>query len=317
MKAITLKENGGTENLVLAEIPRPVITAGEVLIKVRAISINPVDAFVRQSVQGMQMFLKPAPDDKIIIPGWDVAGTVVEVGSGVTDLRSGDHVFGLINFAGHGRAYAEYVAAPANQLALKPDTISFEEAAAATLAALTAWQALVTHAKVKKGEKVIVYAAAGGVGHYAVQIAKKLGATVIAVTSSAHHQFVRSLGADVILDHTTQRIDDVVKDADVVLDAIAGDHILRSMDSLRPGGRLISLLAFIEGDAALKVKEKQIDAKRMTVVSNGDDMKQLARLLGEKAIRSHVSSVFPFTDLASAHKQIETRKTQGKIVVTL
>ena len=317
MKAITLKDNGGIENLIFTEVPVPKVESNEVLIQVKAVSINPVDAFVRQSQQGLKIFLNPKPDEKVIILGWDLAGTVTEVGPGVTHLKKGDDVFGLVKFTGHGKAYAEYAVAPADQLALKPANISYEEAAAATLAALTAWQALVTHANVKPGEKVVVYAAAGGVGHYAVQMAKSLGAYVVGVTSTGNVDFVKSFGADRVIDYTTETPDQVITDADVVIDAVAGDHILRSMDSLKPGGRLISLLSAIEGEVESKVNAKKLTAIRMVVKSNGDDMNAIASLLHSGKIRSHVSEKFKFSDLPKAHQQIETRKTKGKIVVSL
>jgi NADPH:quinone reductase-like Zn-dependent oxidoreductase len=293
------------------------VKAHEVLVQVKAISINPVDAFVRQSEQGLQFFLKPDKDEKNLILGWDVSGTVTEAGSDVTQLKKGDNVFGLVNFPGHGKAYAEYVAVPADQLAIKPGNVSFEEASAATLAALTAWQGLVTHAAIKKGEKVVVYAAAGGVGHYALQIAKHFGANVIAVTSKANNSFVEDLGADQVFDYTTDRVSDLVKGADIVLDSVAADHILSSMESLKPGGRLISLLASIEGEVEQKVNARRLFARRIVVNSNGDDMRNLAGLMQQGKLRSHVSQTFSFDEMGKAHQQIETRKTQGKIVVKL
>lgn len=161
MRAITLANNGGTENLILTQIPTPKINENEVLVRVKAIGINPVDAFVRNHQFALEMFIKPQPGETVII-GWDISGVVEAVGRQVTLWKPGDEVFGMVNFRGHGKAYAEYVAAPADQLALKPENVSHEEAAAATLAALTAWQALVTYGKVKAGEKVLIHGAGGG-----------------------------------------------------------------------------------------------------------------------------------------------------------
>jgi NADPH:quinone reductase-like Zn-dependent oxidoreductase len=202
MKAITLKQTGGIENLTLSELAIPKIQENEVLVNVKSVAINPVDAFVRKSDQALQKVLRPKNGETVVI-GWDISGTVTEVGKNVTGLKVGDDVFGMVNFEGHGKAYAEYVAAPAAQLAKKPSNISHDEASAATLAALTAWQALVTYAKVKKGDKVLIHAAAGGVGHYAVQIAKHLGAYVIGTASTANRKFVLDLGADEFIDHTS------------------------------------------------------------------------------------------------------------------
>lgn len=317
MKAITLKTNGGIENLTLAEISTPAIQQDEVLVKVKAIGINPVDAFVRQNPEGFQFFLKPKAGEDTYILGWDISGTVVKVGDKVTEFKEGDDVFGMVNFAGHGKAYAEYVAAPSSHLAIKPRNISYDEAAAATLAALTAYQALVTHAKIKKGEKVLIHAAAGGVGHYAVQIAKHLGAYVIGTASESKREFVFNLGADEVIDYTKEKFEDRVKDLDVVIDSIYGNHILRSIDAVKAGGRVISLLAFIDGKVAEKVNEKGVYAQRMVVTSNGMDIREIAKFLENGAVKSHISSKYSFSDLPKAHQEIEKGKTVGKIVVSL
>lgn len=163
MKAIILTENGGTDKLILKEIDKPVIKADEVLIKTSSIGINPVDGFVRQNEAYVKRKLLINPSEQMIL-GWDVSGTVVEVGEEATGFKIGDEVFGMVKFPGHAKAYAEYVAAPVSHLAIKPANVSHNEAAAASLAALTAWQALVTYARVKKGDKVLIHSAAGGVG---------------------------------------------------------------------------------------------------------------------------------------------------------
>lgn len=317
MKAITLTNNGGTENLILAEIPTPEILDNEVLVRVKAIGINPVDAFVRNHQFALDMFLKPQPGETIII-GWDISGIVEAVGKQVTQWKAGDEVFGMVNFRGHGKAYAEYVAAPADQLALKPDTISHEEAAAATLAALTAWQALVTYGKVKAGEKVLIQGAGGGVGHYAVQIAKHFGAYVIGTGSASKKDFILGLGADQFIDHTAAKFEDIVNDADIVIDPLYGDHIFRSLNAVKEGGRIIALLVpFTDEELIRKVQEKKLFAHTLNVVSDGEDMQALAALLESGAVKSHVSATYPFHDLAKAHGAIETGKTLGKIVVTV
>ena len=318
MKAIILKQNGGIENLVLSEVEKPQIKPNEVLVRVKAISINPVDAFARQNKQTVQAILKPKDEKEVIILGWDISGTVVETGSNVKDFKKGDDVFGMVNFVGQGKAYAEFVAAPADQLALKPKNISYEEAAAATLAALTAWQALVNICKIKKGDKVLIHAAAGGVGHYAVQIAKNFGAYVIGTASSANRNFVLQNGADEFIDYTSEKFEEKLKDADIILDSISGsDHLLRSIESVKNGGKVISLKSSAEEKIADKIKEKNIFFQRIMVRSNGEDMKQIAKLLEEGKIHSHISQKFSFKNLLKAHQQIETGGTRGKIVVVL
>lgn len=317
MKAITLKALGGIENLQFEELPAPVAGPNEVLIKTKAISINPVDGFLRQNQAYLDRIIAPKNGEKVIL-GWDVSGTVVAVGSSVTAFKRGDDVFGMVNFPGHGKSYAEFVAAPADQLALKPATITHEEAAAATLTALTAWQALVQFAKVTKGDKVLIPAAAGGVGHYAVQIAKHFGAYVIGTGSAANRDFILSLGADEFIDYTKEKFEDRVKDADVVLDSLFGsEHLLRSLEAVKPGGRVISLLTFFEGAAGEKAAQKGVYAYRMSVVSNGGQMRTIAELLGKGILRSTLAGRHSFGEIPHLHEVVAGGKTRGKIVVTM
>ncbi len=313
MKAIVLKEFGGVENLTLSEVSTPGIKREEVLVKVKAISINPVDVKTRAGT-GLAGTLK---DQMPVILGWDISGEVVEAGAEVSAFKPGDAVFGMANFPGHGKAYAEYVAVPAAHLAAKPATISHQQAAAATLAALTAWQGLVTHAGLKPGQKILIHAAAGGVGHYAVQLAKKLGAYVIGTSSVANREFVLSLGADEHLDYGKQRFEEVVQDADVVLETVGGANKERSLQSVKKGGTLVSILGGLSGAAMETAKAKGVKVQSFLVSSNGEEMQQLARLLGSGQVKSHVSLTLPFEQMREAHKQVESGKTRGKVVVTL
>ena len=313
MEVIILENPGGVENLKLADMPMPVAKKDEVLIKVKAISINPVDIKTRL---GKSLYDELKKDPPIIL-GWDVCGIVTEVGSAVKQFKTEDEVFGMINFPGHGKAYAEYVSAPASHLALKPSGISHEAAAAATLAALTAWQALVRHAKVQKGQKVLIHAAAGGVGHYAVQIAKHLEAYVIGTSSASNKDFVLSLGADEHIDYKTQALEDTVKEVDFVLDSIGEATIDSSVTVTKKGGTVIFLPGGITDEKLEKLNSGGINCYRILVESNGDDMKQLAELLEKGIIKSHISAVFPFEKIVEAHLQIETGRTVGKIVLTV
>ncbi len=314
MKAIILKEAGPAENLELADIAQPPFGSDEVLIQVKSFSINPVDIKTRS---GKSLYNQLKSENPYIILGWDVSGIVTGVGSAVTQFKTGDEVFGMINFPGHGKAYAEYVNAPAAHLALKPSGISHEEASAATLAALTAWQALVTNGKVKKGQKVVIQAASGGVGHYAVQIAKWLGASVIGTSSAANKDFVLGLGAEEHIDYKQYRIDEAVNDADFVLDPVGGDNIDPSLEAVKKGGTVIMLPSFFKDEIAEKAKAKGINGYHFSVSSNGEDMNRLADLLAKGLIRSHVSQVFTMERIREAHQQMETGKTRGKIVVAL
>lgn len=313
MKAVVLKEFGSIDNLQIHEIPKPGITDDEVLVQVKAISINPVDVKTRQG-KGMAGRLK---DVSPLILGWDIAGIITEAGSSVTSFKPGDEVFGMINFPGHGKAYAAYVAAPATHLALKPANISFEEAAAATLAPLTAWQIMAHKAPVKAGQRVLIHAAAGGVGHYAVQIAKYFGAYVIGTSSAANKDFVLGLGADEHIDYRAQKFEEATGDIDFVLDTIGGDNIDRSLEVIKPGGTLISIPSGLNADVKEKAKAKGIHGDFILVQSNGEDMASLAKLLEEGKLKSYVSQAFPFERMGDAHLQVESGRTVGKVVVTV
>jgi NADPH:quinone reductase-like Zn-dependent oxidoreductase len=313
MKAVILKEAGGPENLIIQDIAIPVPKKDEVLVKVKAISINPVDIKTRK---GLSLYNELKNDPPVIL-GWDIAGEVVQAGEDVTSLEEGDEVFGMINFPGHGKAYAEYVTAPANHLAEKPDLISTQEAAAGTLAALTAWQVLLDEAKLQAGEKIVVHAAAGGVGHFAVQIAKYLGAYVIGTASEANYDFVKELGADDFVDYTKEKFEEIVKDADVVFDTVGGDYSLRSLSVLKEGGRLIAIAGGITDEVLKIAATKKIKAWRHLVHSNGDDMEQIAELMEAGTIKAYIFKEYPLEQIQDAHRQIETGKTRGKIVVVL
>jgi NADPH:quinone reductase-like Zn-dependent oxidoreductase len=314
MKAIILKEAGSAEKLEMAELAIPLINDREVLIQTKAISINPVDIKTRI---GKSLYSELRSQNPFIIPGWDVSGIVTEAGRPGTKFKPGDEVFGMINFPGHGKCYAEYVAAPVEHIAFKPSNITHEEAAAATLAALTAWQALVTNAKVTRGQKVVIQAASGGVGHYAVQIAKWLGASVIATSSAANRDFVLSLGADEHIDYKKHPIDTIVTDADFVLDPIGGDNIDPSLNAVKKGGTVIMLPSFFKEEIIAKSAAKGVNGYFFSVRSNGDDMQKLATLLEKGIIRSYVSKTFSFDGIKEAHLQIESGRTKGKIVVTI
>lgn len=313
MKAIILKEAGTPENLVITDLPVPEPKKDEVLVKVKAISVNPVDVKTRK---GLALYNELKKDEPVIL-GWDIAGEVVQAGEDVTSLEEGDEVFGMINFPGHGKAYAEYVTAPANHLAEKPDLISTQEAAAGTLAALTAWQVLLDEAKLQAGEKILIHAAAGGVGHFAVQIAKYLGAYVIGTASEANYDFVKELGADDFVDYTKEKFEDIVKDADVVFDTVGGDNPLRSLPVLKEGGRLVAIAGGITDEVIKLAETRKIKAWKHRVHSNGDDMEQIAELMEAGTIKPYIFKEYAFEEMAEAHRQIETGKTRGKIVVVL
>lgn len=311
MKAFILNEPGGVQNLHLKEIERPAPQKNEVLVKVRAISINPVDTKTRE---GKSLYTSLKEDSPVIL-GWDISGEVTAVGDGVAYFKEGDQVFGMVNFPGHGKAYAEYVTAPENHLAHKPANISHFEAAAATLAALTAWQVLVHQAGIQPGQRVLIHAAAGGVGHFAVQIARYFKAYVIGTASAGNEGFLKELGVDEHIDYKTASVEEVAKDVDIVLDSLGEENTRKSLKTLKDGGKIISILGGATEAIQAEAKARNIEAKSYLVHSSGEDQTQLADLLRNGQLQSHVSHTFAFEDMADAHKQVETRKTRGKVVV--
>ncbi|QHV96776.1 NADP-dependent oxidoreductase [Spirosoma endbachense] len=309
MKAITLTDFGGVENLVLTELATPAGADNDVLVQVKAISVNPVDVKTR-SGKGMSSLFK---NENPMILGWDISGVVTESKSPL--FKRGDEVFGMVNFPGIGKTYAEYVVAPASHLSLKPASISHQEAAAASLAALTAWQAIVSHAQVQAGQRVLIHAAAGGVGHFAVQIAKQLGAYVIGTASAANKEFVLSLGADEHIDYKAKSLADATQNIDFVLDTIGGENIDSSLEVMRKGGTIISIPSGKNEAVKAKAEAKGMIGFPIRVQSNGEDMQKLADLLADGRMKAHVSQTFAFDEMGKAHLQIETGKTQGKVAV--
>jgi NADPH:quinone reductase-like Zn-dependent oxidoreductase len=313
MKAIVLKQAGGVENFIIKDIEKPEIKENEVLISVKAISINPVDFKVRV----LEDFLNSLNGaDRPAIIGWDISGAIVAIGNNVTKFEIGDNVFGMVNFPGSGKAYAEFVAAPEDQLAKIPKNISFNEAAATTLAALTALQAL--KPRVKKGDRVLIHGGSGGVGHFAIQIAKSLGAHVISTSSAKNKSFILSLGADEHIDYTSQKFEEILTDVDFVLDMFNEDILLNSIKVTKKGGTIISLPTADFSDEILKLaKERNVDLSFTMVQSNGDDMNTLKNMLESEAIKPHVSKTFAFEKMGDAHLHLEIGRTVGKVILTM
>lgn len=294
MRAITIQQAGGPEVLTEAEVPRPAPGPVEILVRVHAAGVNPTDWKARGRGQ---TFATPAP----YIPGYDVSGVVEAVGPGVQMFRPGDEVFGMPLLPKPPGAYAEYVVAPPRHFAPKPAALDHVTAAALPLAGLTAWQSLVDHSNVQPGQRVLIHAAAGGVGHLAVQIAKARGAYVIGTASAAKHDFVRGLGADEMIDYRTE---DFAKagEVDVALDTIGGDYGPRSRALLRPGGRYIALASREDEDFLL-------------VEPDHAGMLALTDLVARKQLTVTVDAVFPLAEAAKSHEYGEKGSTTGKIVL--
>lgn len=311
MKTYILNAAGGTEELKMVHLDVPKPNSQEVLISIKALSINPVDIKTRMG-KGIYGRLK---EFSPLVLGWDISGIIEAIGEEVTDFKVGDEVFGMVNFPAHGQAYAEYVTAPATHLSKKPTNITHQEAAAACLAALTAYQVLTK--SVKKGDKILVHAAAGGVGHFVVQIAKILGAYVIGTVSAKNIDFVKSLGADEVIDYTQTNFETILQNLDFVFDTMAGETLEKSIQVVKKGGKIISIPSGIPQAVVDLGKSKGVEVAFQLVQSNGNDMKQLAIWLASGQLKTVVSHNFPFQEMAQAHQQMETGKTKGKIVVSI
>jgi len=309
MRAVVFPEYGGPEVLVVREAPRPKPLITEVLVRVRATGINPVDAYIRN---GQFPLLPPGS-----VPGWDVSGVVEEVVPGVTRFRVGDEVFGMPLFPRPASAYAEYVAAPSRHFALKPKNIDHSEAAALPLAGLTAWQSLVDVAHVERGQRVLIHAAGGGVGHFAVQIAKALGAHVIATASAKKRDFVQKLGADEVIAYDSVDFSQAVKDVDVVLELVGKDYGVRSIDVLRKGGLLVTAVERTNADLCKRTEDAGRRFAGVNVEPDAVGLEALARLVATGKLRPHVSHRFPLDRAPEAHRLIHAGGVSGKIVLTL
>ncbi|MER5409280.1 NADP-dependent oxidoreductase [Streptomyces sp. NPDC002769] len=307
MRAISQDVLGGPEVLKEVEVERPVPGPSEVLVRVRAAGVNPTDWKHRAT----GMFLGQPP----FVLGWDVSGVVEAVGIGVTVHAPGDEVFGMVPYPfGHG-THAEYVTAPARSFARKPAGIDHTEAGALPLVSLTAWQALVDTADVRPGQRVLIHAAAGGVGHVAVQIAKARGAYVIGTASAGKHEFLRKLGADELIDYRETDFTEAVRDVDVVLDTIGDDNTFQSLRVLREGGIVVSILPVGPEELYEEAARLGVRAARMLVEADHAGMRAIADLVDKGLLHATVAGAFPLADAAEAHALGETGRTTGKLVL--
>jgi NADPH:quinone reductase-like Zn-dependent oxidoreductase len=308
MRAMRQEVLGGPEVLHEVEIAKPELGLSQILVRVHAAGLNPTDWGHRAH----PIFLGPPP----FTLGWDVSGVVEATGFGVTIFKPGDEVFGMLPYPHGVGSHAEYAAGPARAFAKKPPNLDHVQAGALPLAALTAWQALNDTAHLEAGQRVLVHAAAGGVGHVAVQIAKARGAYVIGTASAGHHELVRGLGADEMIDYQATDFAAAVSDADVVLDTVSGDYPARSLRTLRRGGLLVSLLPFppeVLGEAS----RLGVRAELMLVEHDHAGMTAIADLVTDGKLRPVIAGVFPLAEAAKAHQLGETRHVAGKLVLTM
>lgn len=304
MKAVRIHEHGGRDKLVFEDVPIPTPRKGELLVRVHATGVNPVDWKIRSGMLGGKKLESP------MTLGFDVSGVVESVGEGITKFKPGDEVFAYLALH-RGGGYAQHAIVLETEAARKPKSLDHVRAAAVPLAALTAEQAF-DLAGLQAGQTVLIHAGAGGVGHFAIQLAKARGARVIATGSESSLAFLRELGADEVVDYRAHRFEDVAKNVDVVLDSIGGETQERSFGVIRKGGYLVSI---VQPPAPDKLRRNDIRGSVMLVRPDGDQLARLAHLIDDGRLKPHVSAKMPLADAAKAHEMSESGKTRGKIVL--
>ncbi|MBU5361513.1 NADP-dependent oxidoreductase [Enterococcus raffinosus] len=306
-RAVVIEEYGHADQLKESKVTLPELGEHQVLVKVKATSVNPIDWKLREGYLAQMM-----PWDFPIILGWDVAGEIVEVGPAVADWQVGQAVFARPETTRFG-TYADYTIVDDHLLAHKPESASFEEVAAVPLAGLTAYQALFTHGKLKAGEKVLIHAGAGGVGIYAIQLAKNAGATVITTASQKNHALLKELGADQVIDYHTTDFSEVLENVDLVFDTMGGDVQRDSFKVLNENGRLISIVSQPDEELAKNVAV----AESIWLQPDGEQLQVIADLMTDGKVKSVVGHTYPLTaeGVKEAHELSETHHAKGKIVL--
>ena len=306
MKAVVIHEYGGPEVLKYENIPRPEPKDDQLLIRVIAAGVNPVDGMIRS---GMFKGNREFP----IILGGDVAGVVEKIGSKITKFKVGEPVFAYVSLDNSG-GYAQYALVTEQEAAPKPKSLSYVEAAAVPVVGLTAWQALVDTAKLSTGQTVLIHGGSGGVGSFAIQIAEARGAKVIATASTANQEFLKQLGADVAIDYTKQKFEDVAKDVDVVLDSVGRDTLARSYGVVKKGGIIVSLVARPKES---ELEKNGIRGAALNAEPNSEELSEIGKLIDDKKIKVIVSQTFPLSEAMKAQEQVATGHTRGKIVLKI
>lgn len=330
MKAFIIDRYGRKGSLRFGEMPEPEVRDHDVLVRIHAAGVNPLDSKIRD---GEFKFILPYRLP--LIPGNDVAGVVARVGAKVRRFKPGDEVYARPD-KGRIGAFAEFIAMNDADVAMKPTNLSMEEAASIPLVALTAWQALVEKAKLKKGQKVLIHAGSGGVGTFAIQLAKHIGATVATTTSSANVGLVKDLGADIVIDYKKQAFESILSDYDVVLNSLGSDTLEKSLEVLKPGGRLISIsgppdVAFAKENGSnwllqqimrllsfgirRKARRRRVSYSFLFMRANGTQLGEMTPLLEAGVIRPVIDRVFPFEGTNDALAYIETGRSRGKVVI--
>src|SRR5213592_3354862 len=306
MKAVVAHEYGAPEVLKFEEIPRPEPKENEALVRVIASSVNPADPLTLSG-----KYAKEFGTHLPLIPGYDIAGIVEKTGANVTKLKVGDAVYGYPNFGG---GWADYVTVKEFEVAAKPKSLNFVESAAAPMGTLTAWQALVDVAKLQPGQTVLIHGGSGGVGSFAIQIAKARGARVIATASTANQDLLKQLGADVAVDYTKTKFEDVAKHVDAVLDPVGKETLARSYGVVKKGGIVMSLVARPD---PTELQKHGIRGTAISSHADANDLTETAQLIDAGKIKPIVTEVLPLSDAAKAQQQAATHHTRGKVVLRI
>ncbi|CAN5120261.1 NADP-dependent oxidoreductase [soil metagenome] len=307
MKAVRFHAYGGAELLKIEDVPRPTPAAGELLVRVIAAGVNPVDAKVRQGT-----FKQPGATLPLI-PGYDISGIVEAAGAKATKFKKGDSVYAYLSLT-RGGAYAEYAIVPEKDAAPKPKNLTHAEAAAVPLAALTAWQALVEKAKLESGQAALIHGGSGGVGSFAVQIAKARGAKVVATASTRNQEFLRELGVDQPINYRATKFEEVVSDIDVVLDTVGSDTLTRSYDIVKKGGIIVSI---VDQPAKEELEKRSIRGAVFLVQPNGEQLAAIGQLIEAGQVKSSLTHTFPMAEVGRAHEAIASGHTRGKLVLRI
>jgi NADPH:quinone reductase-like Zn-dependent oxidoreductase len=332
VKAFAIDRYGSADRMQLGEVPEPKIHDDDVLIEIHAAGVNPLDSKIRDGE-----FKLLLPYRLPLVLGNELAGVVVRVGSRVQRFKPGDEVYARVDKKRIG-TFAQFIAVNEQDLAIKPKSLTMEEAASVPLVGLTAWQALVETAKLKKGQKVLIHAGSGGVGTFAIQLAKYLGATVATTTSTANIELVKRLGADIVIDYKKDSFEEILRDYDVVLNSLDAETLKKSVRVLKPGGKLISISGPPDPNFARQIglnrifemvtrflsfrirklaKRHQIDYSFLFMRASGDQLRQIGLLIDAGAIRPIVDRVFPFESTKQAMAYVETGRAKGKVVVKI
>jgi NADPH:quinone reductase-like Zn-dependent oxidoreductase len=306
MKAIVVHEFGGPQVLKYEDVPRPEPRDDQLLVRVMAAGVNPVDASIRFGKYA-KFFGTKLP----WIPGFDIAGVVEKTGAKIGKVKAGDSVYAMVD-PGGGGGYAEYAVVTEVESAPKPESINYVDAAAVPGVALTAWQALIDTAKLTAGQTALIHGGSGGVGTFAIQIAKARGAKVIATASTRNQDLLKQLGADVAIDYTRQKFEEAVKDVDVVLDSVGGDTRSRSYGVVKKGGFIVSIVGRID---QAELEKHGIRGASISVDPNSDELAEIGKLIDAGKIKVIVSQTFSLSDAAKAQEQVATGHTRGKIVL--